>query len=279
MSLRKCDKDAHVGFCSPVPTQIVSNEEFPPYPQTARQRHAEYLIAELSSKYSGELGITRRRFLMTLGGMATAFAALNLVYGRFFDVDQAEIREPAAYREKWPKDPFILDMQTHHVDASWYAWARYSFVAKGIRKVGQQWNPALRRRRPHKEDLYLTNFIKEVFFDSDTVIALLSGVPSEDPARSLLPPEKMAATRDVVNDMAGSRRMLVHGLLAPNRGPADLEYMERQVRELKVDAWKGYTSATVNGRGWWLDDERVAYPAYEMTRRLGVKHICIHTGS
>src|SRR3546814_6343482 len=41
--------------------------------------------------------------------------------------------------------------------------------------------------------------------------------------------------------LVASRRVLTHGLISPTQGRQNLENMERQVAELKVSAWKGYT--------------------------------------
>jgi len=56
--------------------------------------------------------------------------------------------------------------------------------------------------------------------------------------------------------------------------------MDRQAATLKVDAWKGYTGAAPKGfdRGWFVDDEKIAYPMLERARKLGVKRICLHKG-
>ena len=56
--------------------------------------------------------------------------------------------------------------------------------------------------------------------------------------------------------------------------------MQRQVELLKIEAWKGYPGQPLapDGRGWWMDDEKVAYPAYEYSRRVGIKTICVHKG-
>src|SRR5205823_4800654 len=88
----------------------------------------------------------------------------------------------------------------------------------------------------------------------------------------------MVATRQYVNDLAGSRRVLSHGLLRPNLGAKELDEMERQVKELKIDTWKMYTGAEIGEKAWRLDDEKVAYPFWERTRKLGVKNLCVHKG-
>ena len=31
-------------------------------------------------------------------------------------------------------------------------------------------------------------------------------------------------------------------------------------------------------RGWWMDDERIAYPMLEQARKLNIKRVCVHKG-
>jgi predicted TIM-barrel fold metal-dependent hydrolase len=88
----------------------------------------------------------------------------------------------------------------------------------------------------------------------------------------------MVATRQYVNDIAGSERVLSHGLLRPNMGAKELDEMERQVKKLKINAWKCYTGAELGEKAWFLDDEKVAYPCWEKTKKLGIKNVCVHKG-
>lgn len=97
-----------------------------------------------------------------------------------------------------------------------------------------------------------------MFFDSDTVMAIISGVPTRTWDKNPLPPDQMAATRDYVNELAKSQRVLTHGLIRPNLGRQELDEMDRQAKELKVCAWKMYTGAEIGEKAWWLDDEEVA---------------------
>ena len=68
----------------PVPTQIVSNEEFEPPDQTVEQQRVEHRLNEIADETSTRLGISRRAFLASTGGMAAAFLAMNEVFGNFF---------------------------------------------------------------------------------------------------------------------------------------------------------------------------------------------------
>jgi predicted TIM-barrel fold metal-dependent hydrolase len=49
---------------------------------------------------------------------------------------------------------------------------------------------------------------------------------------------------------------------------------------LKIDAWKAYTGSCPKGfeHGWFLDDEKIAYPMLEQVRNLGIKRFCVHKG-
>ena len=90
----------------------------------------------------------------------------------------------------------------------------------------------------------------------------------------------MAHIRNEVNRVAGSQRMLAHGLVTPQLGAVDLDYMAMQAETLKVEAWKCYTGSCPKGfdRGWWMDDERIAYPMLEQARKLHVRRVCVHKG-
>lgn len=270
MWIRKSDKDRQTGLGTPVPTQIVGNEEFDPMPQTADQRRVEQRIFELADQYSRKLGMSRRAFLHTSGGMAVSFMAMNEVFGPAFLVNEAEAAEPAATREMWPKKEFILDLQTHHVKDSMAGPTAFRTLTG---KFGL--NPALAGSQPTPDSLHRANFVKEIFFDSDTVMACISGAAFGPPSSYVLSSDEMVNTRNWVNSVAGSRRMLSHGIGTPSN-PDWLDDAERQVRDLKIDAWKFYTGDPV--LPWRHDDEKVAYPFYERARKLGVRNVCTHKG-
>src|SRR6476660_5288297 len=82
---------------SPIPTQMVSNGEYMPEPQTQQQKHVEVRLKELADHASKKLGISRRDFMTTSGGMAASFIAMNDAFGKFFKVDKEEMFEPEAY--------------------------------------------------------------------------------------------------------------------------------------------------------------------------------------
>src|SRR5437016_13390092 len=80
-------------FHSPIPTQMVSNGEHMPIPQTEDQKKVEARIKEIADQASRKLNISRRQFLAGTGGMAAGFLALHEVYGQMFKVDEDERSE------------------------------------------------------------------------------------------------------------------------------------------------------------------------------------------
>jgi len=120
--IRQCELDAGREELPPIPTRIASNEEFIPPPQSDEQKQVELRLWAIAETAALKLGLSRRDFLRTSSGMAAALLAMNQVFGPCYEVDAAEVAEPEKVREKWPKDEFIFDVQTHHVDIGreWY---------------------------------------------------------------------------------------------------------------------------------------------------------------
>jgi hypothetical protein len=316
---------------SPIPTQMVSNGEYMPHPQTEQQKRVEARIAELADQASKRLGMSRRRFLATSGGMAAAFLAMNEVFGRFFDVSQVEMFEAEAFAEAGaPRDLFVLDDQLHTVRGTSVGAPALRAIAQGpttpgfmsnpfnpagnldeLGKAWGVWNPALVGLPLTPETFQVVQFIKDMFFDSQMTVGVLSNVtafifapPGEAPrppknlqesfTAELLTAEQTVAVRNFVNDLAESRRLLAHGLLYT--GVGNLDYIRYQAETYQPDSWKGYNvsfAAKVDNdpeslmRQWRLDDELVAYPTYEVVTqyqrkyrrtRPGFGNICVHKG-
>jgi predicted TIM-barrel fold metal-dependent hydrolase len=318
-------------FPSPVPTRMISNGEYLPVPQTEKQKQVEHRIQELSETASRKLGVNRRRFLKTTGGMAAAFLAMNEVFGHFFDVDPIEMFEPEAYAQAGtPQDLFVFDDQLHMVRGSQgSAGMGLRALAQGPSSGGGRnamnpgnmpdergdtwgvWNPALVGLPNKPENFLITQFVKDVYLDSQVNVALLSNVTASvinldnQPRRAprnaqealsgeILTAAQTAAARNFVNSISGSTRMLAHGLLYVGKG--NLEYIKQQIDENKPDSWKGYNvsnAAKVDHdpmspmRQWRHDDEQVAYPTFELINGLyprmkaqkpGFNNICVHKG-
>jgi predicted TIM-barrel fold metal-dependent hydrolase len=265
---------------TPLPTQIVSSDEYAPPPQTRQQREVEHRLNAMADEIAPKHRMSRRRFFQTPMGMAAAFLALNQVYGCAFATEEQEARDPdrAADRAASLADQFIMDMHTHFLRDD----TRLEGFARLRQSVGQMgWNPELNEREQTLEDLKFDNYRREIFLDSDTKIALISSAPSDIAQDWFLTNEQMASARTRVNDAAGSRRLMTHAIFTPG-APGWLEALDAAL-ELQPDSVKGYTVGDNTHKDlarhpWRMDDEAVTYLGYERMVRAGVKNVCVHKG-
>ncbi len=268
-------------FRGPIPTQIVSSEEYLPVPQTRQQREVEARLLSLGDELGRRQGMSRRAFFRTAGGMAAAYVAMNEVYGPLFSASRAEAADAdqAAERTKALAGQFVMDTHTHFLKDD----TRLTGFVKMREAVGRSgWNPGLAGKPQTIEDLKFDNYFKEVFLDSDTKVALISSAPSDVPSDWFLTNEMMAKARATVNAKLGSRRLLAHAIFTPGQ-PGWMEALDHALVDLKPDSMKGYTIGDNTNKDlshypWRLDDEKLVYPAYEKMLKAGVVNVCIHKG-
>ncbi len=266
---------------TPVPTQVVSSDEFMPVPQTARQKEVEARMNALADDYGKRNGLSRRRFFQTAAGMATAFVAMNEVYGPIYGASPAEAKsvDLAQARAAGLKDQFIMDVHTHFLRDD----TRLEGFVRGREAVGKAgWNPGLVDKPQTIEDLKYPNWFKEIYLDSDTKVALISGSPSEDKRDWFLTNDMKLDARTRVNNGAGSRRCLSHAIFAPGYD-GWMDEVDRAIATLKPDSWKGYTVGDNTNKDlarhpWRMDDEKLVYPFYEKILKAGHDIVCVHKG-
>ena len=279
--IAKCARaDTAEPLRSPIPTRMISNGEYMPVPQTEQQQRVEARIKDLTESASKKLGVDRRVFLASTGGMAAALLAMNEVFGRFFNVDPIEMFEPAAYAQAGaPRDLFVFDDQLHLVRgtniASGHslraaaqgptAGARYApRAARGVDEGGEAWrpwNPALVGLPMSPSNFQLVQFIKDVFLDSQVTIGLLSNVtamsatPVGDRGRPGIenrPPRnyrEAERAETITAAQTAAARNFVNEISGSRRmmahgmlyvGKGNLEYVQQQIDENRPDSWKGY---------------------------------------
>lgn len=293
MWIRKFQRDRKKGVDSPMPTQVLSNEEFIPRPQSTKQKQVEHLIGQMAEEKSKKLGIDRRTFMASSMGLATCFLASNKVWGKVWEVDEAESMEQAASAEHMPKgEYFVMDVQTHFTNGIALNFRSNEFV----KNMGFN-------LKDDVESYSFSTYLKELFFDSENEVVVISGVPGkennkddkgvmlEGKARGggILPSWLMAQSRDKINEFAKSQRALSQGNLAPNHywdktankpdKAATIEQMERELKQYKINSWKWYCHSDPgrSGNGFQLDDENAAW-FYEESRKRGMKIFSVHKG-
>src|SRR5687767_3391867 len=261
-----------------------------PSPQSAQQREIEARIKEMGTALGKKHGMSRRKFFKTAGGMAAAFAAMNEVHAKnsqpLYEVGRNEVTdlEVAQARADSLKNQFVMDMHTHFLREG---TPIKNFIAQreAVGKAG--WNPALKDKPQTIEDLMFPNYVKEIFLDSDTKVACISGSYSVDEKFSFLTNQMKFDAREKVNKEAGTRRMYSHAIFTPGHD-GWLQKVEDENGRLKPDSWKGYTIGDNTNKhlSKWpfrLDDEKIMYPFYERLVKWSkttpsLKNVCIHKG-
>ena len=238
----------------PIKLDSASNGEFVPVPLDPTNRLANRLAHQWAGENARRRGLARRSFMVSACGAAStllAFNAANAAAGRtggFFELDQTAAVDPDAAVEQLAGREFVFDVQGHFVGQN------------GLGRTGLGDSDT---------------FIKDVFLDSDTDMMVLSFIPSRR-ERELLTIQEADATRQIVEQMAGTHRLLLHGRANPNQA-GDLEGMDELAERWGVSAWKCYTQWGPKGRGFFLHDD-TGLRLIEKARALGVKNICVHKG-
>jgi hypothetical protein len=277
-------------FRSPIPLQPVSSEEFVPGPQTPTRRRLSVRLQEIGQALARRQGLSRRAFFQSAAVMAAAFVAINEAYGQAQGpLDQASLAEAsdparATERARLLRGQFIMDMHTHFLRDD----TRLEGFVRSREAVGKAgWNPALAGKPQTLEDLKFANIFKEMWLDSDTQVALISGSGSEDPRDWFLTNGMKAQARAQVNARAGARRLFSHAIFMPGL-PGWMDRVDEDLAVHRPDSFKGYTVGDNTNKHlarhpWYLDDEKLLYPFYEKLLKASkdkpsLRNVCVHKG-
>ncbi|MDP8994264.1 MAG: amidohydrolase [Pseudomonadota bacterium] len=266
----------------PIKLDSTSNGEFAPIPLDATLKRANAAASEQAGELAKRLGLSRRNFLVSLSGAASTLLAFNAAHaaagrtGGFFELSPDAATEPQLAEAELGRAEWIFDVQGHFVNPTG-AWLRT--VPAGARPLAgmekaQCELAGFTGERSYLQCLGPSEFIKDVFLDSDTDIMVLSFVPSTREGEPLTI-EEAAATREIVERMEGSKRLMLHGRVNPNQ-PGDVEDMDR-LAAFGVSAFKTYTQWGPSGEGFWMTDD-VGIAFLEKARSLGIRNIAIHKG-
>lgn len=280
--------DPEIPVTTPILLGNKSNGEFF-WDETPVERRMRAEILRRADEGARRLGVDRRDFLASALGMATSLAVVNLFSGCSggggggYQTPQEPLDCTGA-TEILSGNEFIFDIQTHHIEDEETWKERHpgqTFNADGFAQFLTLYACDLADRR---DCIGPAQYARLIFLESDTTVATLSGFPSpmcDDGTlcTNLNGNDGMAYWRDVINDAAGSQRMVQHCQVAPNDRWDLQQAMMEQIRETYGNhGWKCYPPWGPNGTGWWLDDEAVGQPFIEKAKALGEPLICIHKG-
>jgi len=267
----------------PVKIDSTSNGEYEPIPISETNLQANQLAHQWATENASHTGRSRRQFLISNCGAASTLLAFNHANaysnkrGGFFDVAEESALDQFAAAEQVDGSEFIFDVQGHYVnpEGDWL-----SRLPESARPYAQMEKASCESAEGSDNRSYLNclsanEFIKDIFLDSDTDIMVLSFVPS---ARENEPVtiEEADETRNIVAQLEGSKRLMVHGRVNPNQ-EGDLEGMDELAENWNISAFKTYTQYGPGGRGFFLHDD-IGIAMIERAQRLGVRNICVHKG-
>jgi hypothetical protein len=280
----------------------VTNGEFMPAAASAHDRRLAEAVLDRADLAARRLGVDRRRFLQSAGGMAALLATVNVAActaggsgpsgsgvspgsavsprasaGGRYQVPSPE-NVPACEHALGSRGEFILDVHTHHVMPS-LPWRRTA--PDTLRLVLDMVPPDCTASDP-LTCVDRSVYLHDMFLASDTTVALLSDLPSTGESNDSLPFADAEGTRALVAGLTrgGASRLLLQNVLAPNFGPlaARLDEMTQTAETGQVSAFKVYTAWGPGGRGFDLDDPAIGLRVVQHAHDLGVKIMCGHKG-
>jgi hypothetical protein len=142
------------------------------------------------------------------------------------------------------------------------------------------------------ESLSRYHYFKELFLDSATTMTVLSAVPAAPDITQPLPIDRAALTVQMVNELAGSQRTVMHAFVMPNRGSAgstlstigkEPVYMQREFEIMEeravtynglIRGWKTYPAwgDVPYATGWFFDDPLVGQRFIDHVRYCAAKY-------
>ena len=267
----------------PIKIDSTSNGEYEPIPISPINERANKLALQLAGENARRSGQSRRKFLISSCGAASTLLAFNQANayhhkrGGFFDIREESALDASSALAEVEGGEVIFDVQGHYVnpEGDWLsrippAARPYAGMEKAACDAGETGGD-----RGYLNCLSGNEFIKDIFLDSDTDIMVLSFVPSTRENEPVTI-EDATETRNIVAQLQGSKRLLVHGRVNPNQD-GDLEGMDELAENWDIAAFKTYTQYGPGGIGFYLHDDP-GLAMIERARRLGVRNICVHKG-
>jgi uncharacterized protein len=230
-----------------------------------------------------KVGMDRRGFMKSGLGFSAAMLAANEITGmKFFEVDKAEAADLDAKQEAIQvaraSNDFIVDVHTHvctrpgHYEVGKNATERGMWFVQLLDDLGKAMG------LPNgTKDMNIENYGKLILQESDTTVGIFNpfGFREDYGGEDMIP----MAYQQQVRDKWPKNTIMLAGGLTPNHGlQVTLDRLRQYKEENKISGLKLYTFDSTKQKGWWFDDEKLAYPMWEECRKLGIKNIGCHKG-
>ena len=227
-------------------------------------------IKDLADTYGAKQSIGRRDFLKTNVGMASAFLAMNNVFGNVFNVSEADATDAAMANEcaEAVHQQFIFDLQTY-------------VVRNDCSDLVDCLNETVMSPDPNDIDftmdmLRITSSIKQGLKNSGTDAAMLCGRTFYDSDSDLI-----TQAINTINADADHTVVLVNEVVTP--GQTDwMAKVDSVLANRPPASWElhpiGNPNTLAPAPPYRLDDERLMYPFYEKVAGAGIVNMCVHKG-
>ncbi|HEY2429154.1 MAG TPA: amidohydrolase family protein [Acidimicrobiales bacterium] len=282
----------------PLPPGPVGTGEFVPAAATGGDAACRALIARQVDDDARRLGLDRRRFLLSAGGVVASLSAFNLAAcsgsarpfrgrtattparpgtgGTFVVPPSVDL--PACQDVLGSKGEFIFDVHTHHV-MPLGPWRKLAPATVGL---VEGMLPAGCTASDPLDCVDRAAYLHDLFLSSDTTVAMLTDVPNSGPADAPVPFADALGTEQAAAGLTGggASRVLVQNVIAPNVGAlgARLDEMSAAAAGGKLAAFKVYTAWSPTAHGWSLADPAIGLPVVQHAHDLGVRVVVAHKG-
>ena len=262
----------------PVVLQRRHTDEFVAAPYSAAERAALARFAQRGERDAKRLGMALGDYWSGRTGTAAGLLALNELAGdAYYRVPREAALERAAAEAAFGGDELVIDVQTHYVaDRALDVWG--PMIQQMYRTMQPEWWRGIDGMAAYD----LAEYLRCVFLESETAVAVLTSGPGLSASRMLFNRE-MAACREMFERLNAAGRLLNHCVIHADV-PGEVEGMERELERHKPVGWKCYTMGTIEGMqtgsepGWQLDDERTGVRFLARAQELGVPLVCAHKG-
>ena len=259
----------------PVLLQRRSTDEYAPIPLTTSDRRVRARVAEQVQAGAAALARSESLYAASRVGTAAGLLALNAEFGdEYYRVPPEAALDADAAESALGGDHLLIDVQTHYIAGRADNRSLEQTTLQMYRDLAPTWWDGIDGMTVYD----FTEYLRCVFLESDIDVAVLTSNPGVTERRMLFNDE-LAGTREVVDRLAGTGRLLNHSVVHPNHGETDR--MEAWRDRFDPVGWKVYTLGKLVDGDWvstWRLDDDDGHRFLDEAERLGVKLVCAHKG-
>jgi predicted TIM-barrel fold metal-dependent hydrolase len=268
----------------PVFLRRLGTDEFEPPPLSEDQRRAVRRVMEHGPEDAARTGKALGDYWSGRMGTAAGLRALNAEAGQtFYEVPLEATLDQAAADDAFHGLDVVIDVHTHFMADRQHLRPQADHQLASFRYMAPDWWTGL----DGIEFYSFAEYLRCLFLESETAVAVLTSPPADGAGVPFLTNEELAGTRALIDRLTGTGRLLNHIVVHPT-DPVSFDMLETWRDTFSPVAWKLYTTGRMAAPGsdgtwepgtdWMLDDERTGLPFLELSRKIGIRRVCVHKG-